>query len=488
MALPEGGKDATWPPLDMKPYLDASNRTAAWWTGDRTALTTTSGVLGDTARRRFWQRRLTGNDKTKATAQLHAPLAADIAAVSADLLFGDPVQLTHPDTTVQARIEDLTETLGLENMFAEAAEVEAATGGVYLRPVWDEQFTDHPISRAHDQRMAVPDFRFGQLVAVTLWEELPGSDGTITFRHLERHEKGKILHGLYQGTKTELGGAIPLNNNPATADLEPTVVLGGVLAGRMLVSYVPNALPNRLGMKPIGRADWDGAEDFLDAIDETWTSLMRDIRLGQARIIVPEEWLRATGGRPGTATQLDIDTEAFVGLNMPDQADKGMLKPENIQPDLRVEAHVAALLALTERVVSACGYSPQTFGLQIEGSAQSGTALRIREGKTDKTVSKKQRYWQPALAEHTTNLLLIDQEIFGKPVNLGTERVKVDWPELARDPSEQATWIQNLRLADAMSIEQAVRAAQPHLDDDQVAAEVLLIKGESAVADPFPQG
>jgi A118 family predicted phage portal protein len=484
MPLPESSKDAKWPPPDVKPYIDAADRTAAWWSGDRTALATTSGAVGETRRQRFWQRKAVTGDKTKATAQLHAPLAGDIAAVSADLLFGDAVQLTHTNTDVQARLEDITETLGLENMFAEAAEIAAATGGVYLRPVWDTEFTDHPISRAHDQRSAVPDFRFGQLVAVTLWEELPGTDATVVFRHLERHEKGLILHGLYQGTKTELGTQIPLNNHPSTTDLEPAVVLGGRLAGRMLVSYVPNALPNRRGVKPIGRADWDGpAEDFLDALDETWTSMMRDIRLGQARIIVPDEWLKASGGRPGTAALLDIDTEAFVGLNIDGGIDK-VLKPEMTQAALRISDHIDATLGLTERIVSAAGYSPQTFGLQIEGSAQSGTALRIREGKTDKTVSKKQRYWQPALAEHATTLLDIDAEIFSRPVDLGLDRVKVVWPELERDPAEQATWIQSLRTAQAMSIEQAVRAGQPHLDDDAVTEEVDRIRAENTVAAP----
>ena len=143
---------------------------AAWWTGDRSVLQTTAGTPGDTARRRFWQRRTAGTDKTKATANLHAPLAGDIASVSSDLLFDDPVKITHPNTLAQDAINGLTETLGQENTLAEAAELAAATGGVYPRPVWDADFTDHPISRAHDQRDAVPDFRFEQLVAVTLWE------------------------------------------------------------------------------------------------------------------------------------------------------------------------------------------------------------------------------------------------------------------------------------------------------------------------------
>lgn len=487
MPLPASGT-GQWPPADVARYVNAANKAAAWWSGDRWALQTAghAGVVHhhphQADRRRFWQRRQPGRDTTQATSLLHAPLASDIAAVSSDLLFGDPVKITHPDTAVQDAIDEVTDQVGLENTLTEAAELAAATGGVYLRPVWDLEFTDHPISRAHDQRDAVPDFRYGQLVAVTLWEELVGTDNTVVYRHLERHEPGVIYHGLYEGTRSDLGNAISLDAHPSTKGLLPEMRLTGALAGQLLVDYVPNLLPNRSGSKPIGRADWAGADDFLDALDETWTSLMRDVRLGQARIIVPQEWIEQTGGRPGQAKLLNIDDEAFVGINIQDQTQQASMKPEVTQPDLRVQAHVDTALALTERIVSACGYSPQTFGLHIDGNAQSGTALRIREGKTDKTTAKKQRYWQPNIANHVTKLLAIRGEIFGQRVDLAGERVKVAWPELERDPAEQATWVNTLRTAQAMSVENAVKAAQPDLEGDDLAAEIDRVKAESAAA------
>jgi len=474
-----------WPPKDVKPYIDQATKAGAWWSGDRQALQDTAGVAGDTARRRFWQRRKT-SDATKATPQLHAPLAADIASVSADMLFGDPVGLNVDDTNVQAQIEAIEENIGLANRFVEAAETCAATGGVYLRAAWDETVADHSLLQIIDQRHAVPDFRYGVLVAVTLWEDVL-VDGTVVWRHLERHERGVILHGLYQGTLTELGTQVPLAAHPATADLEPTVRLTGLLADRLLVSYVPNVLPNRTGSRPIGRPDWAGCDDFLDALDETWTSLMRDVRLGQAHVFVPQEWLKAAGGRPGTQVTLDVDQELFTGLNVDDSADQKM---ETYQAALRVPEHIAITLGLTERIVSAAGYSPQSFGLQIEGRAESGTSLRIREGKTTNTRQRKQRYFQTAIRQTVENLLAIDADLYAGPRLPDGERVKVDWPELARDPAEQATWIQTLRAAQAMSIENAVKAAQPDLDEDQAAEEVDRIKAETtaAVPDPFPMG
>lgn len=479
----------SWPPADLKPYIDTANQAAAWWTGTETALTDASTTdptdpsrQTDNRRRRFWDRRRRG-DATKATARYHAPLAADIASVSSDLLFGDPVDLTIGDDAAQAQLETLVDQVGLHNLLAEGAETCAAVGGTYLRPAWNEDLVDHPLLQVYDQRHAAPDFTYGRLAAVTLWDDVR-VEGATVWRHLERHEPGRILHGLYKGTRTDLGVSAPLTDHPATEGLDPEVMLQGRLRGRLLVEYVPNVLPHRAGRKPIGRPDTAGTESFLDALDETWTSLMRDLRLGQAHVFVPQEWLKATGGRPGQQTQLDLDTEVFTALNVPDVTEQ---KLDTFQGEIRVDAHIAAALALTERIVSAAGYSPQTFGLQIDGSAQSGTALRIRQGKTDKTTSKKQRYWQPAVERVCGTMLDIGAEIWSTPGVPAGERVHLSWPEL-HDPAELASTVQTLRTAQALSIEGAVRMVQPDLDETDQAEEVARIRAESAVADPFPMG
>lgn len=489
MPLPISDKNTEWPPKDIKPYIDQATTAMAWWSGDRLSLMNSSGVTGDTKRRRFWQRRQTG-DTSKATAQLHAPLVDDIAAVSADLLFGDPVGLTISDDAnpkAQQEIEFLEDALGLANTFLEGAETAAASGGTYLRCAWDTNVADHGLLQTYDQQHAVPDFTYGMLAGVTLWEDV-WVDGATVWRHLERHERGVVLHGLYEGTKFALGNRIPLTALPQTKDIPDTVALPGRLSDRLLVSYVPNVKPNKLmPSRPIGRADWAGPgfDDFLDAVDETWTSLMRDIRLGQAHVFVPQDWLKAAGGRPGQTKTLDMDTEIFTGLNMPDNSAEGA-KLETYQANIRVEDHINGLLALTERIVSSAGYAPQTFGLKIEGRAEAGTALRIREKKTDRTQGRKRRYWQPGIRESAENLLLIGQEIFRRPGLNDSERVVVTWPESETDPAEQAIWINTLRTAQAMSIENAVKVAQPDLDGDALTEEVARIKAENQVADPAP--
>lgn len=110
---------------------------------------------------------------------------------------------------------------------------------------------------------------------------------------------------------------------------------------------------------------------------------MRDIRLGKGRIIAARELLTPTGTAPGSPRVLDYDRELFTPLEM---ADLSNVDPSKlftpVQFAIRVDEHLRSAIALTEQIVGAAGYSPATFGLGIDGQAESGTARRIREAKT----------------------------------------------------------------------------------------------------------
>ncbi|MCL4293905.1 MAG: capsid protein, partial [Acidimicrobiia bacterium] len=74
-------------------------------------------------------------------------------------------------------------------------------GGVYLRTVWDTQVADHPMLDVVHADRAVPEFRWGRLVAVTFWRTLTADRAAaVVWRHLERHEPGVIFHGLFEGS------------------------------------------------------------------------------------------------------------------------------------------------------------------------------------------------------------------------------------------------------------------------------------------------
>lgn len=490
---------SAWPPPALAPHLAEQSAWHAWWTGDTyalgryaepstrtTALPSTSGRLG------IWGRRRTEQNPAPARRLLHVPAAGDVAQTSADLLFGEPPAIRLPDDApqaaeLQARLDTLLEDDGLTNDLHHAAEQCAALGGIYLRPLWDVTLADRPLTTVVDQSRAIPEMRAGILAAVTFYEdaeETAGGAATGTvWRHLERHEPGRIVHSLHRGTPYDLGPPQPLDAHPLTSWLAGVVDAEGAvnttaISDRLLVSYIPNAPSRRHRDKAYGRADIAGSEPILGALDETWTSWLRDIRLGQSRLLVPETYLDVIPGAAGGRARLfDTDAEIFTPMA---GMEEGAGHPPQITPvqfAIRVAEHAATASALFENVVTSCGYAPQTFGIHTEG-AISGTAHQLRELRTHRLVGRKQRAFRPAVEHHAHMLLSIGHALFGWAAPV---RPTLTWPENdVEEPKARAETINLLASAKAASIRTRVRMAQPQLDTTEVDAEVDAIQADAA--------
>lgn len=496
MPLPDDPKQP-WPPRAWADIQRDLTEADAWYSGDPDKLTAFYGgpvrkarAGGESGWSRFWSRR--SNDQATARQRIHVPAAADIAATSADLLFGDEPRITIPEAheetaegdakATEDRLVEILDADGLASTLLEGAEVCAGISGVYLRPAWDPTLANHPMLTVVHADHAVPEFRWGKLVAVTFWREITGDGGV--WRHLERHEPGRILHGLYFGDADHLGVRRALGDLPDTAGIDADEIRlpGGI--GGLDVRYVPNVRPNRKHRgKPVGRSDTAGSESLMDGLDETMTSWLRDIRLGKARIVVPEEFLERDGR--GRGASFDVDAEVFSPLNM----DPGDMYKAGITPvefKIRTEEHARTIAELFERVVVTAGYSPQTFGLQGDGAEQTATEVDAREGRSLRTTARKQRYWRAALEDVLEMVLAIDADLFASGIT--PMRPRVEFAEPAGDPRKVAETIELLRRAQAASTETLVRMAQPDLEGEELAAEVERVLDETSMAVPDPTG
>src|SRR5690606_6109495 len=125
-----------------------------------------------------------------------------------------------------------------------------------------------------------------------------------------------------------------------------------------------------------------------------------------------------------------------------------------------------------------CGYSPQTFGFDIQGRAESGTALRIRERKSLLTREKKSRYWRPALRSLFWQALLLDVE---SALSTGYTPQDVDvilQDSVVPDPEEISLTLRNLEQARAKSTWTKGKLQRPDWDETAVAEEVERIYKE----------
>jgi hypothetical protein len=539
MPLPDDPQ-TPWPPHGWSPQFAKIREHAAWYSGDPEQLQGYYG--GADARlatstgwfRRFWRRVGSSGDPGRSGGNLrglHVPIAGDIATTSADLIFSEAPGFTIPEASggevrtdaegeapedqgdratstseavaAQDRLNDLIEEMGIHNTLLEAAETSAALGGVYLRPTWDQAVIDRPILQVIHPDHAVPEFRFGMLVAVTFWRTFIAEQGSSRiYRHLERHEDGVILHAMYEGGPDRLGNRIPLTEHPETQALAESlsdgdeITLPGELKG-ILVRYVPNVLPNRLFRgSPMGRSDLQGCEGMMDALDETWTSWVRDIRLGAARLIVADEYLDkgGIGWGPGGdlqrftqgGGQFNIDQEVFTPLAM-DPASREGGGIEEVQFAIRTTEHQVAALQLVREIVTKAGYAPQSFNPEHEGTAESGTAIRLRERKSFITKAKKERYFRTPLEETLELLLYLDRVVWQRPTPVLRPRVAFQ-DSVAPELGELAQTASLLRAAEAASVEVRVRTVHPEWGDEEVAGEVTKIQSEAAVAVPSPLG
>lgn len=523
MPLPDGGP-VPWPPEHCTPILEQYQTWAAWWTGDVEQLAgiysgggdgtgrDTTGFFASEAggfkagvrravnvvRRWFWGERPAA---TQQRTRLHVPIAADIASASADMLFSEPPTVRVDRDPVDQAGEQQTDTVTQERLdllwgdtthatLLEAAEICAALGGVYLRLVWGPD-RPHPWITAVQPDVAVPEWKWGRLSAVTFWREI-GRRGKVVWRHLERHESGLILHGLYEGTADELGRIVPLTDHPATAPLATALANGNEIrtgTDRLTAVYVPNVRPNRVWRTApeaayLGRPDIAGTEPLMDALDLTWSSWIRDVDLGKARLIVPQEYMQSNG--PGAGASVDLDREVYepIGAMMAESGDK--MQIQEVQFEIRVEQHQQTTDALKAAIVGSAGYSVGTFGDKRDGGqGVTATEVTAELRRSLITRDRKIRYWRPELADLLETWTYVDAVQYRSGIT--PQRPTVEWPDaVSVDPLQQAQTLRELDTAGAISTEEKVRTRRPDWDDQQVAEEVERIRRDRSapVEDP----
>lgn len=532
MPLPISDSKTVWPPQNLQDVFAYMRQWSAWYANDVAKLQAAygGGVSADntgffasdtggfkpTIGQRFqrWfvgQRPIGTNRNTK----LPIPIAGLICQAVADLLYADPPTFTvRVDTDndgsgvplkaanpTQERLNELADE-GMYTVLARSAEVGAALGGSFLRVIWDKSVVpDRPFLDAVDADQALPEFRWGRLVAVTFWHVV-AREGQTVWRHLERHElnafgNGIIIDGLYQGDDNVLGMRVPLSDRPETMPIfVRTEATGGVtdsLTPGLCVEYVPNQGPNRLWRtdvvgRDLGRSSLDGIEHLLDQLAETMSDWMRARRAAKARIWFDKSLLGNPG--PGNGMVADLDQEVYVQT---DDSIKGPNvkmgdKVEVVQPVYAPQGYADTVAALLEQILQLCGFSSQTFGMEKTSSRSiesTATEIEARERLTFLTRGRFIRTQTPHLSRILGKLLAVDKAIFGTPNVVAP--IWVEFPDSVQESMLRlAQTAQTLFSGEAASKDQIVRILHPDWNDDMWDEEVAKLKAEYAapVTDP----
>lgn len=497
MALPE--HDTKFPPPGWPQIQDKYDEWSAWWEGNEEQLTGIyqsqtgfqtrpsqyAGGITGTLARFFWGK---PRDQLKTSSRLHLPLAADLAATSAEQVYSSAPLLTIADDEAAQAVLDQALDDGFTATLMEGAESGAVFGGRFHAITRDPGIHDgRPFLTTIHADQALPEFKWGELVAVTFVWTIHAR-GEERVRHLERHEldragNGIVLHGLYRGTRTSLGKRVPLTDHPDTAALADGLSADGEtldlpLTPGLWAAYIPNMRPQRRWRthptgRYLGRSDLDGIEPWLDKIDAVYSELADDVDFTRGKLIVDEALINVSPDL-GAGTGFDIDRRIFtpVGSTM---SDRPLM--QEVQFTSRVDTLLATIQALTEKVVTTAGWSQATFGEHDGDTDITATEVRARESRT---LSKRARRISEE-RQHVAHLARKLLDLAGLP----GRTVEVEWSAtVAPDMRELAETAQLLRVAQAASTYERVRMVHPDWSDGQVAEEVGRIIGEDSVASP----
>lgn len=528
MTMPTNG--TPFPPRELVPAYEAIKVYDTWLAGDpqkmqevfaESAMKPRAGLLGR-LKLPFWG---SPNPTMAQTppAKVHVPIAANIARMSADQVFGqlfkvefvddhdsddqatkdtkDPAGGAQKPTSAYdkatARANELLDDYAHAALMA-AGELASAHGGAFLKVAWDKDVApDGPFLVAVGADCALPTFKYGRLTSVAFWTKLDDRAGN-QYMLLEDHSPGRVEFALFESNERGMiGNRVPLTSHPdATQYADLVDAESGYDTGSDLLTavYLPNRRPNPQFRKdPIaqhfGRSDYSGAESAMDLLDGWYTSWDRDFRLGRARLIVPRELMQLAG--PGAGATFNADQEVFtelgdtVGSLNPDGT-SGTASPflKEFQPAIRWQEHLNSIEHLTERIYATAGFSAQSFG---EGGDVAITATEVasRAQLTFQSRSAKVMAATPPLVALIAALMDVDEAAFSGPGRAGI-MPNIEWPDaIGEDPEVLARTIQALNLSESTSLETRVRMLHKDWDDGQVAEEVNRIKEETALM-PVP--
>lgn len=478
-----------WPPKHLRPVWADYAESAAWYSGNMEA-------LGNIYAGGIFYPAFSGMPSNAQSArqmaemiaqQVHAPAAADIASKSASFLFGehprcralgaDGADATQQGKDAQTFIDALIEATDLYSRFGNAADTCSGMGGVYLKADIDKGICDYPIINAVQPDCAVPEFSFGFLRAVTFYTEVRRDDDNNIYRMVQRHEPGQIENALYKGDALTLGNQVELPKDT------PSLVRTGVKG--LACVYIPNALPNRKHRELcFGRSDTAGLESMMCTLDTAWTAFADDIVFARGRIIAPMEYFEK---QSDGSFQMDLFKRAYMPVESTETPGGTSDNITINQFALRAQEFIAAIDRTLRAIYAGAGYSPQSFGMDIQGAAESGTALRIRQSASLDTTAAKANYWANAIAR----MLFVAQEMHKEHFlgEITPTPITVEMQDgVPTDNTEVATCVNMLHSAQAASIDTIVRMVSPDKNEEWYEAEVKRIQDESGMTLPDVTG
>lgn len=226
----------------------------------------------------------------------HLPIGKTTSRKIASLIYNENAEITSENEVVNEFLQSVLNNDRFNKNFERYLESCLALGGMAMRPYVDNNrirvaFIQAPVffplqSNTQDVSSAAivsksTKSEGREVVYFTLiefHEWIPTGDGDSIYR---------VTNELYRSKdKNQVGARVPLSE--LYEDMEETVQIKGLT--RPLFTYLkPAGMNNKDINSPLGLSIYDNAKPTIDFINRTFDEFMWEVKMGQRRVIVPEQ-------------------------------------------------------------------------------------------------------------------------------------------------------------------------------------------------------
>jgi hypothetical protein len=396
-----------------------------------------------------------------------------VSKICADLLFGEPARFTAGEegSAEQEALDGIVNNNHLHIKNYEMALSASWRGDTVLkarfgkRRGWD--------SEAEPIVESVPaDYFFPHLNGDNV-QEMTGAtlawvkeDNNKKYLRKEIHEPGLIRNELWLLDGDTVKEQVKLSTLPGYEDMEDEQETG---YEGLLVEHVPNW---RLDDMFWGISDYYDLESMFDALNNRVSKIDAILdKHSDPKLILPPgsmEYDERTG-------RYYIEKDAIQVMEIDSTAETRDL-PRYLVWDAQLEAAFRQIDKLLDLLMMMSEVSPAAFGLDKQGVADSGRALKFRLIRTLAKVNRKQLYFDQALK----NILYAAQVLDVTQGRGGYEPTEphIEWADgLPDDPAEQADIEATRMTSGTTSLESAV-VRLDGLEGEALQEELERIRGD----------
>jgi hypothetical protein len=428
----------TWPPEGHQKRLESYDRYRLLFTGRHDDVY---------ARVQQWLER----EVDKTLIYIVVNFAALISKVCADLLFGEQVRVVAGDegSPEQLAVDAIVSDNNLHTRAYEMALSSSWRGDAVLKArfgkpaAWE---SDRVIVESVPASCFFPHLN-GDNVQETTGATLGWlkESGGKKYLRKEIHEPGIIRNELWLLDGNRLKQQVPLKTLEEYAELPESQDTG---YPGLLVEHVPNW---RLDDMFWGISDYQDLESLFDELNNRVSRVSRILdKHSDPKLILPPGVMKYDDSRK----RWYVEKEDLQVVEV-DQAEVGDL-PRYLVWDAQLEAAFRQIDKLLELLMMTSEVSPAAFGLDKNGVAESGRALKFRLLRTLAKVNRKKLYFDQGLKRILYAAQVLDVT-HGKG-GYEPSMPRIEWADgLPADDFEQAQVEQTRMAAGNTSLESSVR-------------------------------